>query len=187
MTDRRILLVLIESVWRRGEPLIGISLFGILFGILSSDRHFSLSVTSRALWPLPPARRHSNIAGRRQLQLFCCRRRRRTMTMTDNTTTMILLRRRRRRRRRRRTKTMTMKPHPLCMALLRHASTFMGCNVIISPSPLKQWGALMRTYSFILASTVDGRGWGETCPRRGRPPSVIRLELVASKVVLSAM
>ena len=92
------------------EPLIGISLFGILFGILSSDRHFSLSVTSRALWPLPPARRHSNIAGRRQLQLFCCRRRRRTMTMTDNTTTMILLRRRRRRRRRR-TKTMTMKHH----------------------------------------------------------------------------
>ena len=91
------------------------------------------------------------------------------------------------RRRRHRTTMMTMKPHPLCMALLRHASTFMGCNVIISPSPLKQWGALMRTYSFILASTVDGRGWGETCPRRGKPPSVIRLELVASKVVLSAM
>ncbi len=82
------------------EPLIGISLFGILFGILSSDRHFSLSVTSRALWPLPPAATKI---------LFRCRRRRRTMTMTDNTTTMILLRHRRRRRRR--TKTMTMKHH----------------------------------------------------------------------------
>jgi hypothetical protein len=67
------------------------------------------------------------------------------------------------------------------MALLRHASTFMGCNVIIPPSPLKQWGALMRSYSFILANTPlmgeDG----------GKPPYIIRLELVASKVVLSAM